>query len=266
MGEASPCGVAPRSPWRARTVTAPATPRAPPSARRAHCPHQPAHDGHGARGARTSPPSSSTTAFLGAEHTFMHTAHQCDPAARASALRRLQQPMARASRAPATQTRTPTRCAARSRRRRASPPPPACFRSFAATTRLTKFRNPPCGFLSHTGGAGISGLGASAPDPKGGRPKKAGTQKCCKNRSTKIYQKKTSILSSSARETACTLAAGGEGRGERRVGCGPSARCASSQAGGRSAGARRAGGIRAREWRDHPRPGDGRRGCLYGLI
>jgi hypothetical protein len=135
MEEASPSGVAPRSPWRARSVTPPASARAPPNARRAHCPDPPAHDERGARGARTSPPSSSILAFLGAVHTFMHTARHCDPAACASARRRVQQPMARPSRAPATQTRTPTRCAARNRRRRASPPPPACFRSFAATPR-----------------------------------------------------------------------------------------------------------------------------------
>jgi hypothetical protein len=58
---------------------------------------------------------------------------------------------------------------------------------------LTKFRSPPCGFLSHTGGAGISGLGASAPDPRGGRPKKAGTQKVAKIEAQKKHAKKNSI-------------------------------------------------------------------------
>jgi hypothetical protein len=44
MGEASPSGFAPRSPWRVPSVTPPAPPRAPPSARRAHYPDRPAHD------------------------------------------------------------------------------------------------------------------------------------------------------------------------------------------------------------------------------
>ena len=167
MGEASPSGFAPRSPWRVPTVTPPAPPCTPLSARRAHCPDAPAHDGRGARGARTSAPSSSPPTSVGAMHTLQHTAHQHKPDARTFALRRVQQPAARPSRAPATQTRTPTRCAARSEQRRASPPPPACFPPFAATPRLTKFRNPPCGFLSHARGAEInSGLGASAPFPR----------------------------------------------------------------------------------------------------
>ena len=152
MGEASPSGVAPRSPWRVLSVTPPAAPRPPRNARRAHCPDAPAHDGCGARGARTSAPSSSPPTFQGALHTLMHTASQHKPVARAFSPRRTQQATTRPSRAPATQTRTPARCAARNRRRRASPPPPACFPPFAATPRLTKFRNPPCGFLSHARG------------------------------------------------------------------------------------------------------------------
>jgi hypothetical protein len=86
---------------------------------------------------------------------------------------------------------------------------------------------PRVGFLSHTGGAGISGLGASAPDPRGGRPKKAGTQKVAKieaqkNMQKKIPKKQAYIYSPSACEPRARSAGGG--RGERRVGCGPSAR------------------------------------------
>jgi hypothetical protein len=169
MGEASPSGVAPRSPWRVRSVAPPAPTRAPPRARCAHCPDRPARDGRGARGARTPSHSSSIPAILGALHTLMHTASMHKPDSHAFALRRVQQPTARPSRAPATQTRTPARCAARNRRRRASPPPPACFPPFAATPRLTKFRNPPCGFLSHARGRKLIPVWVP-PRPFRGRP------------------------------------------------------------------------------------------------
>ena len=216
MGEASPSGFAPRSPWRVPTVTPPAPPCTPLSARRAHCPDAPAHDGCGARGARTSAPSSSPPTFQGALHTLMHTASQHKPVARAFSPRRTQQATTRPSRAPATQTRTPARGAARNRRRRASPPLPACILCFAATPRLTEFRNPTCDFLSHARGAEInSGLGASAPFPRGGRPKKAGTQKVAKIEAQKTckkkYRKTSTYIISIRLRTACTLGGGGGG-------------------------------------------------------
>jgi hypothetical protein len=75
---------------------------------------------------------------------------------------------------------------------------------------------PRVGFLSHTGGAGISGLGASAPDPRGGRPKKAGTQKVAKieaqkNMQKKIPKKQAYIYSPSACEPRARSAGGGGG-------------------------------------------------------
>jgi hypothetical protein len=66
MGEASPSGVAPRSPWRARTVTPPASPHAAPAARCAACSDPPARNAHGARAART--PAQPL-------HSLQHNAH-----------------------------------------------------------------------------------------------------------------------------------------------------------------------------------------------
>jgi hypothetical protein len=126
MEEASPRGVVPSSPWRARTVSAPATTHAPPHARHAHRPDPPARDERYARAARTPAPTSPKAHASCSLHTHMHMTRQpeCDKHARAH--RRPPHPTARPSTARATQTRTPARDAARRERRRASPSPAAC--------------------------------------------------------------------------------------------------------------------------------------------
>ena len=129
MGEASPSGVAPRSPWRARTVTRPASPRTSSRARHAHCPDPPARDGRGARAARTCTPHCPHAPSSCVLHTLMHTARHPEHAAHAAAHRRVEHPTAHPSSARATQTRPPARGAARREQRRAMPTPHASFPS-----------------------------------------------------------------------------------------------------------------------------------------
>ena len=121
-----------QEPMGVRTVTAPTSPRTSPRARRAHYSDPPARDGHGVREPRTSSPPHAQAHSSCALHTFMHTTHLHDPDERARARRRVRQPAARPSRAPAAQTRAPAHCAARSKRRDAPPSPPACLSLFAA--------------------------------------------------------------------------------------------------------------------------------------